>query len=288
MSRYRRTFVWIKISNKTLRHQRNNMSKWYILGLCSICLWMTYSCKQKQVISPAAQSAQVERELIERLAHAQEGEVIELPEGKYDLVKTLHLAHAKNVTLRGQGIDKTILSCRDSLALSITADNANVEDMTLADLKGNGIMVSKAMNVNLKRIRVKWSSPNAHGAYGLSCTSCTNILIDACEIIGAMQAGITIYESRNVVVRKNATLNNATGIILANSIDVDVYENAINNNATGLVILDVPNLTIKNGMRTRVHQNRIYDNNSKSITYAYCGWYRYHTHGYQSMRSKRQ
>ena len=49
----------------------------------------------------------------EALIYAEEGDVIEFAAGEFKLTKTLSLDGTKNVTIRGQGIDKTILNFAD-------------------------------------------------------------------------------------------------------------------------------------------------------------------------------
>ena len=66
-----------------------------------------------------------------------------------------------NVTLRGRGMGKTILSFTEQEAgaegLYITSDDVLVEDLAIEDTKGNGLKALKANNIVLRRVRAEWT-----------------------------------------------------------------------------------------------------------------------------------
>ena len=72
---------------------------------------------------------------------AKPGDVIELPEGKLDLTATLSLS-VENVTIRGKGMDKTILSFKNqktgSAGMLVTAGGFTLENLAIEDTKGDG------------------------------------------------------------------------------------------------------------------------------------------------------
>lgn len=212
-----------------------------------------------------------EKQLQEKFINAQEGEVIELPEGTFALTRPLILDGVKNVTIKGKGKDKTILSFKGQKdgaeGLRITADGIVMEDFTVLDAKGDCIKVQDATNVTFRRMKVGWSSlhDTKNGSYGTYPVGCTNVLIEDCEVYGSADAGIYVGQSKNIIVRRNHVHDNVAGIEIENSTDADVYENLSENNTGGVLVFDLPDLPKKNGMRCRVFNNRIVNNNTKNF-----------------------
>ena len=52
------------------------------------------------------------------------------------------------------------------------------------------------------------------------------------------------------------------GIEIENCHDADVYDNIATRNTGGILVFDMPGLPMKDGQRTRVFQNKIYDNDT--------------------------
>ena len=65
------------------------------------------------LLAPLAAQPEVEKQIQTRLILAEDGDVIELPAGKTELSNTLWLDAKKNITIRGAGQDKTVLSFRN-------------------------------------------------------------------------------------------------------------------------------------------------------------------------------
>ncbi len=195
------------------------------------------------------------------------GETIELGAGTFELTQGLSLK-VHRVTLRGQGMDKTILSFKNQVAgkeglIVGGRDHFTAEDLTVEDTKGDAIKVEGGDGVTFRRVRARWNGggKESNGAYGLYPVQCQNVLIDGCVAIGASDAGIYVGQSRNIIVRNCKAEQNVAGIEIENSIDADVYENAVTNNAGGLLVFDLPGLQQKNGKRVRVHHNQVFANN---------------------------
>src|SRR5437899_1822158 len=66
-------------------------------------------CSAALLASCNSSPANMQKQLQEQLIKAKAGDVIEIPEGKFQLERTLSLT-ADKVTLRGKGMDKSILS----------------------------------------------------------------------------------------------------------------------------------------------------------------------------------
>ena len=90
----------------------------------------------------ALAQADFEKSLQKRLILAEDGATIEIEAGRFKLTKSLSLEGKKNITLRGKGIDKTILSFKgqtqgaEGIRVS-NCENIVIEDMTTEDSKGD-------------------------------------------------------------------------------------------------------------------------------------------------------
>ncbi len=235
----------------------------FLFSVFASILFFT-SCNNK--LTPKS-DPEFEKQLQEKLINAKEGDIIELPEGSFALNRSLILDGVKNVTIRGKGKDKTILSFKDQKdgaeGLRITADGIILEDFCVMDAKGDNIKIQDATNVTFRRMKVGWTAVHdtKNGAYGTYPVGCTNVLIEECEVFGSADAGIYVGQSKNIIVRKNHVHDNVAGIEIENSTDADVYENLSENNTGGVLIFDLPDLPVKNGSRCRVYNNRIVNNN---------------------------
>lgn len=229
------------------------------------------SCKNGAATQNAPNSAEFEKQLQEKLVNAKEGEVIELPEGTYSLSRPLILDGIKNVTIKGKGMEKTVLNFKGQKdgaeGLRITANGIILEDFCIIDAKGDCIKLEDVMGVTIRRVKTGWTTlhSTANGSYALYPVGCSNVLIEECEVFGSSDAGVYVGQSKNIIVRKNKVHDNVAGIEIENCIDADVYENNSYNNTGGLLVFDNPDLPVKNGMRCRIHNNKIYDNNTNNF-----------------------
>ena len=197
------------------------------------------------------------------------GTVIELPEGTYQFDDELIL-NTSHVTIRGQGMDKTILSFaqqpQGAQGILVQADAFAISDLAIEDTAGDGLKIENSNGVVVQRVRVEWTNgpAEANGAYGFYPINCDNVLIEDSISIGASDAGIYVGQSRDIVVRRNRAEYNVAGIEIENSIDADVYENVATHNTGGILVFDMPNLT-QGGHHTRVYNNQVIDNNTKNF-----------------------
>ncbi|QDT83573.1 parallel beta-helix domain-containing protein [Gimesia chilikensis] len=205
-------------------------------------------------------------EFQERLIEAVPGDILELKAGTYHLHSGLNLV-TDNVTIRGAGQDKTILSFKNqrdgSFGLLASGDNLVLENFAVEDTSHNAIKVLGAENVTFRGVRTEWTDgpKTTNGAYGLYPVQCRNVLIENCIAIGAADAGIYVGQSTDVVVRGSRAEANVAGIEIENTINADVYDNVVTNNTGGLLVFDLPGLPQKNGRHVRVFRNHIFKNN---------------------------
>lgn len=220
----------------------------------------------------AFSQADFEKNLQKRLILAEDGATIEIEAGRFSLTKSLSLEGKKNITLRGKGMDKTILSFKgqtqgaEGIKVS-NCENIVIEDMTTEDSKGDLIKTMQVKGITFRRVKTAWTGgpKSTNGSYGLYPVLCENVLIDSCIAIGASDAGIYVGQSKHIIVRNSAAYQNVAGIEIENSLYADVYNNKAIGNTGGILVFDLPDLVQKKGGYVRVHHNLVQDNNLKNF-----------------------
>jgi len=200
---------------------------------------------------------------------AEEGDVIEFGEGTFEFETSLTLDGTNNITIRGQGIEKTILDFSKQKkgsggeGMKIKSNNFLLEDLTIQDSPGDAIKANDSDMLTFRRVRTWWSNgpSTENGAYGFYPVMCKNVLIEHCVAECASDAGIYVGQTENTIVRYNRASRNVAGIEIENTIGADVYENVATGNTAGLLVFSLPGLTIKNGRQARIYNNEVYDNN---------------------------
>ena len=178
---------------------------------------------------------------------ADSGTVIELPEGRFTLTNTLSLEGKKKVTLRGKGMDKTILSFKgqtDGAEGIRVSDGADIilEGFTVQDAKGDAIKTMHVTGITFHQVRTEWTGTPGpdNGGYGLYPVQCQGVTIDQCESIGASDAGIYVGQSKDIVVKNSKAFHNVAGIEIENSLRALVYDNEAYENTGGVLVFDLP------------------------------------------------
>ncbi|MEG3089098.1 parallel beta-helix domain-containing protein [Sphingomonas sp. PB4P5] len=206
-----------------------------------------------------------EKNLQAKLLDAKPGSVVEIPAGKYALSRSLSLT-ANGVTVKGAGMDKTILSFAKATSgaegMLVTGDDFTIQDLAFEDTKGDALKINGTKNAVMRRVRAEWTggSKTSNGAYGLYPVQVTNVLIEGAVVKGASDAGIYVGQSRNIIVRDNRAEGNVAGIEIENSSDADVYGNTTTGNTGGILVFNMPNLPVP-GSKTRVYKNNVTANN---------------------------
>jgi len=206
-----------------------------------------------------------QKKLQEQLLDAKPGSVVEVPAGSYHLDRGLSL-RADGVTIRGAGMEKTILSFRGQTSgpegLLVQANDFTIEGLTLEDSQGDALKINDGENITIRSVRVRWTDgpKTSNGAYGIYPVKTKNVLIEDSQSFGASDAGIYVGQSKNVIVRRCRAEQNVAGIEIENTIDADVYENLATGNTGGILVFNMPNLS-QPGHSTRVYKNRVELNN---------------------------
>lgn len=210
-----------------------------------------------------------ETSIQEALLDAQPGDVIEIPAGTYEFDRGLSLT-VDGVTIRGAGIDETILSFAGQVAgaegLLVSASDFTIEDIAIVDTVGDALKVNEGENVVIRRVRTEWTGGHSvdNGAYGIYPVQVTNVLIEDSVAIGASDAGIYVGQSNNIIVRNNRAEFNVAGIEIENSFDADVHGNTVTNNTGGILVFNLPGLS-QQGSTTRVFDNDVFANNTENF-----------------------
>ena len=213
----------------------------------------------------------IERSLQTRLIAIADNDTVDLPAGNFMFTKSLTMDGKNGIVIRGQGMDKTVLSFKNQIegaqGLMITnGNNITLVDFTVEDAKGDNIKVSDTRGITFRRVRSSWSAgpSNANGAYALYPVLCKQVLIEECEAIGSSDAGIYVGQSDSVIIRNNKAYWNVAGIESENSRWVEIYGNEAYDNTGGILIFDLPGLT-QYGHTTKVYDNNIHDNNHENF-----------------------
>lgn len=231
-------------------------------------LLLAFTCP---ALAGFAQQA-TEKDFQTRFINAKDGDLIQLPEGHFQLSSSLWLDGRKKVTIQGKGIDKTFLDFNGQTngAEGIKVTNCSqiiIQDLCVQNTKGDGIKTQEVTDIRFLRVKAEWTAgaSSKNGGYGLYPVQCKKVLIDSCQARGASDAGIYVGQSQHIIVRNCKAYENVAGIEIENSLYADVYQNECTNNTGGLLVFDLPGLIQKKGGFVRVFQNHIHHNNHKNF-----------------------
>ncbi|MEZ5043625.1 MAG: parallel beta-helix domain-containing protein [Saprospiraceae bacterium] len=242
------------------------------LGVFTTLLFCFSACQEKAEGPQVMSAENLAADLQKRLIDAKEGDQILLPEGTFTFKRGLSLDDVPNITIKGAGKGKTILSFLGQIegaqGLHVkNVKNLTLEGFTVADSKGDAIKVQACENVVMRDLETTWTQGRlpTNGAYGLYPVSSKNVLMEKCEASFAMDAGIYVGQSQNVVVRDNYVHDNVAGLEIENTIVGEVYNNVAKNNTGGMLIFDMPDLPQANGDRIKFYNNTMDANNGENF-----------------------
>ena len=229
------------------------------------------ACDTVNSHDPSRAFTNIEKDLQIRFMLAEDNEVIELASGHFLFSKSLILDGKKNITIKGAGIDETVLSFKgqkdgaEGIRVA-NCENIVFKDFTIEDAAGDNIKVTDTDGISFHRIGSAWTGivDEENGAYGLYPVLCKNVLVEECQVIGASDAGIYVGQSENVIIRNNIVYWNVAGIESENSENVDIYGNEAYDNTGGILVFDLPGLT-RYGSDIRVYDNKVHKNNLKNF-----------------------
>ena len=247
--------------------------KLVIISLTLVAAFLYWEIKTPSMPSynPARDYLDMEIPILEAFIMAKDSSIIKLPEGHYLFSQSLIMDGKKNITIRGAGIEKTVLSFKgqkqgaEGIRIS-NCDNITIENLSIEDAAGDNLKITDSDSVIMRNIRSAWTGKvsTENGAYALYPVLCTNLIIEGCEAIGSSDAGIYVGQSKNVIIRNNKAYFNVAGVESENSSQVEIYDNEIFHNTGGLLIFNLPHLTVY-GENIKAFNNHIYDNNIKNF-----------------------
>jgi len=213
-----------------------------------------------------------QKKLQEEFILVEDGGTIEIPAGKYLFTKSISLEGKNNITIKGAGIDKTILSffgqTEGAEGINVTnCKGITIEGFSIQDAKGDNLKLKGCTDVIIRNMNSTWTTgaDTANGNYGYYPVECENVLLEKCEVSYCADAGVYVGQSKNVIVRNCYAHHNVAGIEIENCINSDVYDNLSENNAGGILIFDLPKLFQANGRNARVFNNKCINNNFKNF-----------------------
>lgn len=230
-------------------------------------LWILLSCGGPYVREEGSDWKSIESDLQTQFITAKDSSTITLPEGSFLFTRSLLVDDKHHLTIRGAGVDQTILSFSDqeegAEGLKISnCTHITLEDFTIEDAAGDNLKVTDTRGITFRRVKSQWTgSPNeVNGAYAFYPVLCKQVVVENCIAIGSSDAGIYVGQSDSVIIRNNEVYFNVAGIESENSKWVEIYGNVVHENTGGILVFDLPGLT-QNGHTIRVYENRVFENN---------------------------
>jgi parallel beta-helix repeat protein len=213
-----------------------------------------------------------EKDIAAAFAQAKPSTTLIFDSGTFQFTNTLNLAGVSGVTVKGQGMDKTLLDFKGQKAgadgiLAEHTDQVTFSDFWVRDPVSSGVRVNQGRGVTMQRLKVSWTTADlaSHGAYGLYPVLSRDVLLEDSEVSGASDSGICASQLDHGVVRRNTMTGNPAGIIVRNGYFLDVLDNDVHDNSVGIVIGTLPGDDQLNGHDIRVASNRILHNNAPGL-----------------------
>lgn len=229
------------------------------------------SCSNTLEYNPVRAFEDKQKSILTQLLLAKDSSVIELPAGQFNFDKSLILEGKTNVVIKGQGVDKTILSFKNQTqgAEGLRVANSNqitLKDFTIEDSAGDNIKVTDTDGIIIDNVKCGWTGivDKDNGAYGFYPVLSQNVIVRNCEVFGASDAGIYVGQSDTVLIENNKVYWNVAGIESENSKEVIIRNNETYENTGGILVFDLPGLT-QYGKNIEVYNNKVYENNTENF-----------------------
>lgn len=234
-------------------------------------LGFLFSCEGVKEYNPKRNFEDKQKSILTEFIMSEDSSVIELDEGHFLFSKSLILEGKSHVTIKGKGIDKTVLSFKgqtdgaEGIRIA-NCTNITLVDFSIEDASGDNIKVTDTKGITFKRIKSAWTGEvnEMNGAYGLYPVLCENVIVQDCEIMGASDAGIYVGQSKGVEISNNVVYWNVAGIESENSQDVRIFNNQAYENTGGILAFDLPGLTMY-GNNVKIYDNNVYENNMNNF-----------------------
>jgi len=206
-------------------------------------------------------------QLIEAFIFAEDGDIIEVPSGFYNLKTQLILDNKKDVTIKGAGMAKTVLSFKELKSggegVKLVGQNIKIENLSIEDAPGDGIKSQHCDGITFRKVNVTWTNgdKSKNGTYAIYPVQCKNVMIDECIASHSKDAGIYVGQSENIIVKNSLAFGNVAGIEIENSDNAEVFGNTARDNTGGILVFNLPGLPKPEGRGTKIYDNDIISNN---------------------------
>jgi parallel beta-helix repeat protein len=205
--------------------------------------------------------------VVESFIMAKDGDVINIPGGFYNLKTQLILDNINNITIKGEGMEQTVLSFRELKSggegIKLVGNNIKIENLSVEDAPGDGIKSQHCEGITFRKVNVTWTNgdKSKNGTYAIYPVQCKNVLIDECIASHSKDAGIYVGQSENIIVRNSLAFGNVAGIEIENSDNAEVYGNIARDNSGGILVFNLPGLPKSDGKGTKIYDNEVISNN---------------------------
>ena len=117
-------------------------------------LLLVGACSKDSPAPLDAASLDYQKQLQTQLITAKPGDVIVVPAGVHPINRGLSL-NVSGVTIRGEGMDKSILSFKDQIqgaeGLLVSASDFTIEDLAIEDTAGDALKINEGSNIVIRR-----------------------------------------------------------------------------------------------------------------------------------------
>jgi len=238
--------------------------------------------------------------MVDAMIQLKPGDTLEFGCGFFELDQGLLIQATEDVLIKGCGIDKTVLSFKDSANVTgleaLNVRGITVEDFTIADSPGDAFKLKGVKWGTLRNVRAIWSGGAAEpisknnyneriqvsctkpplnegeptpdyipssssGRYGIYPVESENILVENSESIGASDAGIYVGQTNNAIIRTSRAAYNVMGFEIENVRNGEYDENVAECNTGGFLIYDLENIT-QYGDSSLMLNNKARNNNT--------------------------
>ena len=196
---------------------------------------------------------------------------IYLTAGTYSFEKLSILGQLENITVKGDGPDKTIIdfSQQGEGGEGMRVENVTnftIKDLQLKESAGDLLKVKECEGVQFINVHTIWEGEPeiTNGGYGIYPVLCKDVLIDNCYARGASDAGIYVGQTINATVKNTKAEYNVAGIEIENTQNAKVFNCEATNNTGGLLVFDHPGLKY-DGSDIKVYDNKVHNNNYKNF-----------------------
>lgn len=219
---------------------------------------------------PKASEAEVER-LVEAFIMAEDGATIDIPGGFYALNTQLILDNKRDIIIRGQGMEETVLSFKNLKAggegIKIVGKNITIENLSVEDAPGDGVKAQHTDGITFRKINVTWTNgdKSKNGTYAIYPVQCKNVMIDGVIASHSRDAGIYVGQSENIIVKNSLAFGNVAGIEIENCDNAEVFDNVARQNSAGILVFNLPGLPKSDGKGAKIYNNLILENNHENF-----------------------